>query len=50
MRLASIAALPLCLGLAALWQQKTNRGAGAAGRPPVRAVVETKIREAWQDF
>lgn len=49
MKLAT-AALASLLGLMALWQQKTGQGAEAASGPPVRSVVESNIREAWQDF
>ena len=50
MKLATIVALASLLGLAALSQPKANQNAGVSSVSPVRSVVESKIREAWQDF
>ncbi len=50
MRLAIMVALASFFCLAALSQQKTNQGAGGGSGSPVKFVIETKIREAWQDF
>ena len=50
MKLATMAALASFLALTALSQQKTGQGAEAASSSPVSPVVESKIREAWQDF
>jgi ketosteroid isomerase-like protein len=50
MRLAIMAVLASFFWLAALSQQKTNQGAGGANGSPVQGVIETKIRESWQDF
>jgi ketosteroid isomerase-like protein len=50
MKLATIAALVSLFALMALSLQKEGQGAEAAGGSPVSSVVESKIREAWQDF
>jgi ketosteroid isomerase-like protein len=50
MKLATTAALASCLGLMAVSQQETGQRAEAASGSPVNSVVESKIREAWQDF
>jgi ketosteroid isomerase-like protein len=50
MKLATTAALASFLGLMALSQQKSGQGAEAPSGSPARSVVESKIREAWQDF
>jgi ketosteroid isomerase-like protein len=50
MKLATTAALALFFGLMALAQQKTGHGAEAASGSSVRSVIESKVREAWQDF
>jgi ketosteroid isomerase-like protein len=50
MKLATTAALASFFVLMALSQQKTGQGAEAASGSPVRSVVESIIREAWQDF
>jgi ketosteroid isomerase-like protein len=50
MKLASTAALASFLGLLALSQLKAGQGAEAPSSSQVRSVVESKIREAWEDF
>jgi Domain of unknown function (DUF4440) len=50
MKLVTIVMLVPLFGLAALSQPKANQNAGVSSGSPVRSVVESKIREAWQDF
>ncbi len=50
MKLATTAALASFFALMALSQQKTGQGAEGASDSQTRSVVESKIREAWQDF
>lgn len=50
MKLAIAAALVSSFALIALSQQKTVQDREAVRGSPMRSVVESKIREAWQDF
>lgn len=50
MKFATTAALASLFALMALSQQTTGQGAEVASDSPVTSVVESKIREAWQDF
>ena len=50
MKLATMAALALLFALMTFSLQKTGQAAGAASSAPVSSAVESRIREAWQDF